>query len=268
MIQMLARLNINYLNIRPKKSDEKCTKHKTTNLIYYGKIKPFCPICQQEKIDAEKQKQDRTNTINIFRKDLKHNSLVDDPNELNYSFDTFKATQGSKEYQMKTMARKIAGEYYQDKNKKFNTLMYGTAGEGKTHLAMSMLNAVNKYSNPPQRCLFINVNSLFLAIKRSFDDPTWQWTEEFAVRKLSGADLLVIDDLGSESAMNMSNGEASNFIQRVLYQITNRQKRIIITTNLTMGQLKKSYNPKLVSRLLAGSKGHQLDFTGIRDKRY
>ena len=94
-----------------------------------------------------------------------------------------------------------------------------------------------------------------------------KWTEQYAVHVLSNADLLVIDDLGSESVMS-AKGEASQFVQRVLYQVTNRQKRIITTTNLTMSELRQAYNAKLVSRLLAGSKGKQLDFSGIQDKRY
>lgn len=265
---MLEAIKINYLNIKPKKSAEKCKIHKDTNLVYYGKVKPFCPVCQQEKIEQEKKQADCKNTADVLRKELVRNSLVDNPNELSYTFDNFKANKGTKEYQMKAMARKIAGEYFKDKDAKFNTLFYGTPGEGKTHLAMAMVNAVNEFSNPPQRCLFVNVTSLFLAIRSSFDNPTEKWTEPYAVHALSNADLLVIDDLGSESVMNSSNSEASQFVQRVLYQVTNRQKRIIVTTNLTMNQLRQAYNPKLVSRLLAGSKGHQLDFTGISDKRY
>ncbi|GAA3626532.1 ATP-binding protein [Lactobacillus hamsteri] len=253
--------------IKTIKTDEKCPIHHV-NLVKIGNCDPFCTLCTREEVNQEKKQLDIANTMNIVRGNLRRNSLVDDPSEFSHTFDNFKAPEGSKEAQMKALARSIAGEYFKDKTTKFNTLMYGTPGEGKTHLAMAMLNAVNKYSDPPQTCLFINVNSLFLAIRDSFDDPTAKWTEKYAVRQLSKVDLLVIDDLGSESAMNASKSEASNFIQRVLYQITNRQKRIIITTNLTMEQLKKSYNPKLISRLLAGSKGHQLDFSGIKDKRY
>lgn len=256
------------IRIPTKQSSKICPIHHT-HMVYTDRFKtPFCMKCQQEKLRNEKKELDQINTKQVVRKELRRNSLVDNPAEYNHTFDNFKATEGTKEANMKAQARKIAGEYFKNPKASFNTLLYGTPGEGKTHLAMAMLNAVNQYSDPPQRCLFVNVTSLFLAIRSSFDNPMEKWTEKYAVRMLSNADLLVIDDLGSESAMNTSKGEASQFVQRVLYQVTNRQNRIIITTNLTLQELKQAYNPKLVSRLLAGSKGHQLDFSGIKDKRY
>lgn len=261
------RVKVAGLSFVVKKSDKICPIHKK-QMVYTDKSpQPFCIKCQHEAVEKRKKELDRTNSVQVIRKDLRQLSLVDDPKEYSYTFDNFKSPSGSKEAQMKDVARKLAGEYYKDRNLNFNTVLYGTPGQGKTHLAMAMLNAVNKFSNPPQRCLFVNVTSLFLAIRSSFDNPMEKWTEQFAVHALSNADLLVIDDLGSESVMS-TKGEASQFVQRVLYQVTNRQKRIIITTNLTMSELRQAYNAKLVSRLLAGSKGKQLDFSGIKDKRY
>lgn len=249
-------------------SDQVCPIHHV-HMVYGDKFpQPFCEKCQHEKTLEEKKQFDRINSVKIARGDLRRVSLVDNASEYNHTFDNFKAVQGSKEWQMKEAARKLAGKYFKDRTAQFNSIMYGTPGEGKTHLAMAMLNAVNQFSDPPQKCLFINVTSLFLAIRDSFDNPLERWTEKYAVKTLSNADLLVIDDLGSESAMSAKKGEASQFVQRVLYQVTNRQKRIIITTNLTMSELRQAYNAKLVSRLLAGSKGKQLDFSGIQDKRY
>ncbi|MBI1722204.1 DNA replication protein [Lactobacillus crispatus] len=249
-------------------SNQVCSIHGI-HMVYSDRFPtPFCEKCQQEELAKTKKQFDRANTEKIARNDLKRLSLVDNHSEYKHTFDNFEAQDGTKEWQMKGAARQLAGKYYQEPHLNMNVIMYGTPGEGKTHLAMAMLNAVNQYSTPPQKCIFINITSLFLAIRNSFDNPMEKWTEKYAVRTLSNADLLVIDDLGSESAMNTSKGEASQFVQRILYQVTNKQHRIIVTTNLTMDELRQTYNPKLVSRLLAGSKGSQLDFSGIKDKRY
>lgn len=255
------------IRVPTRESKEICPKHGV-HYVYLKNIAPFCPKCEAEKLEEDKKNQVEDFKIKSVKRVLKRDSLVDDPTEVDYTFKTFKAPEGTKEAQIKKQTRLLAYRYMKDKSDKFNTVFYGTPGEGKTHLAMSMLNAVNDNAVPSQRCLFVNVNSLLLAIRKSFDNPEWQWTEEYAVNKLKSVDLLVIDDLGSESAMNVNKGEASNFVQRILYQVTNRQKRIITTTNLTLDQLKRVYNPKLVSRLLANSKNSTIDFSGIADKRF
>uniref|UniRef100_UPI00403F2184 hypothetical protein n=1 Tax=Lentilactobacillus hilgardii TaxID=1588 RepID=UPI00403F2184 len=73
-------------------------------------------------------------------------------------------------------------------------------------------------------------------------------------------DLLVLDDLGAEASFKRFDkhnpAQASEYVQRVLYGIVNGRNRTIITTNLSSEQLSTMYNPKLVSRLYTGIKGH------------
>ena len=79
--------------------------------------------------------------------------------------------------------------------------------------------------------------------------------------------MLVLDDLGSESVL-VNNSEASNFTQKVLFRIADyrKNKPNIITTNNTSVQLRKMYNEKIVSRLLAKNSDNIVVFDG-EDRR-
>lgn len=132
---------------------------------------------------------------------------------------------------------------------------------------MAMLKGVNDYANPPKKCLFINVNTLMDRILNSFNNPTEMWTKEYSIKLIGQADLVVLDDLGTESSLT-DKGQASEFVQKLLYRISNRQTELIITTNLSQQQFKRTYNSKIISRLFANTKNSIIDFSGITDKRY
>lgn len=249
--------------------DETCPKHNCKLATIAGRdVKPVCPKCELEKLLAEKKTFDRQITAELSKRWLRRDSLVDDEDTFKCSFDNFKHEPGTQEDRVYQLCHKIAGQYYQYPDAKFNTLLVGTAGTGKSHLAMSMLKAVNDHSQN-QKCLFINTASLFQKIRNSFNDPSEYWTEERAVSKIVAADLVVLDDFGTESNMREKDemSEASQFVQRVLYSIFNSQKRIIITSNLSIDKFKSGYNQKLFSRLTRGAKGHVVDFTQLKDKR-
>ncbi|MCF1797255.1 ATP-binding protein [Lactobacillus mulieris] len=247
--------------------DETCPKHKCKLATIAGRdVKPVCPKCELEKLLAEKKSFDQKITAELSKRWLRRDSLVDDEDTFKCSFDNFKHEAGTQEDRVYQLCHKIAGQYYQYPEAKFNTLLVGTAGTGKSHLAMSMLKAVNDHSKG-QKCLFVNIAELFQKIRNSFNDPSEYWTEGRAVSKITNADLVVLDDLGTEASMRASGDEASQFVQRVLYSILNSQKRIIVTSNLTVEQFQKVYNQKLFSRLTRGAKGHVVDFTQLKDKR-
>lgn len=256
------------IKIPTKEVEQVCPIHKI-RLEQFGNKPPFCRKCVEEQIEKQKKNQIIQFNIDSVKGVLRHDSLIDDPMQYDYTFDTFKAIRGSREGQIKHGARLTAGKYIKFPNNPLHTIFYGLPGEGKTHLAMSMLNAINQYSDPPQKCLFVDVNNLFDRVVHSFNDPTALWTQDYAIKKLSSVDVLVLDDLGSESAMNVNhNNGAGNFIQKILKKVLDKQKRIIFTTNLTKKQLEQTYNPKLVSRMFQYSRGNVFDFSGIKDKRY
>lgn len=280
--------------IPTKKVAEKCPIHGI-NLIVdsYGKGEPFCLKCTQEKVKKEQQDLVSSFKTHQVKEVLTTRSLVSDPEDFKNTFANFKAEKGSKEAQVGNKAYLLAKEFietpsykYKDfwirkenqerKRKKLKllplehgkpltALFYGTPGQGKSHLAMAMLNEINKRSE--QKCLFIDVSKLFRKIYQRKQDFTGWWTEFNAQNLLTSVDVLVLDDLGSESSMTNVTTNATQFRQDFFKQLFDNQKRIIVTTNLTLQQLKEVYNPKIVSRLLSDSNGRRIDFSGISDKR-
>lgn len=253
------------LNI--KTYPDTCSIHTSCHLMGIDGKEPICPKCEQEKIEKEKIAKVEKFKENSIRGVLRRKSLVDDQDTFRCSFENYSTENGTIEAAIKQKARTIAGEYYLHPEKEFNSVLYGTPGTGKTHLSMSMLKAVNENSNPAQKCLFINAETLFGKIKAGFDDHYSWWTVENVVDFLGSVNLLVLDDLGTESSMRQQGDEASNFVQETLKEILDKQRRVIITTNLGSDQLNRVYNPKVVSRILRGSAGHVIDFNDVKDKR-
>lgn len=255
------------IKVPTNKEKAVCPIHHV-HLVSFGKVRPFCPKCEAEEIEKENRKMIDDFKIDNVKGVLKHDSLVDIKDEYDYAFNTFKAQQGTKEAELKHRTKMIAYEAIKRPDKPIHAIFYGTPGEGKTHLAMSILNAVNENADPPQKCLFIDINELINRIYSSFKNTNQLWNKDYAIKKLRSVDLLVLDDIGSESSMKSDTSEASDFIQEILKKVLDGQKRLIITTNLTSHQLLQVYNPKIVSRMFAHSQGYAIDFSGIKDKRY
>lgn len=249
-----------------KRSDKTCSKHSKCHLVYLdgvAKIKPFCPACvQQENIKQQEQMLSSLKEKET-RGYLKGQSLVDRDEVFTYTFDNFKAKNNSPEAVLKEKARLIAGLYLKQPDQKSNSLLYGNAGAGKTHLAMAMLNAVNDNADPMVRCLFISVNKLIREMKNWFNDKTSLWSPKHVTDVVSKANLVVLDDLGAESAT----GTATSFVQDTIFDIYESNQRIITTTNLSMNELYSTYHSRLVSRMQEGYGGKVIDFTKVRDKR-
>ena len=81
-------------------------------------------------------------------------------------------------------------------------------------------------------------------------------------------DVLVIDDLGTDTARVDANKQASDHTYKTLFKVLNARegtKTTIITTNLTYTQLKATYDERITSRLSMNLR--VVDFSMIQDKR-
>lgn len=145
-------------------------------------------------------------------------------------------------------------------------LLMGGCGVGKTHLAVAALIEII-HSGKPGRVAFSNFQDLIQEIQASFDDDH-STTKSEILRPLLEADLLVLDELGSQ--------KPTQFVQDILYYVINtrynEERTTIFTTNYydrsaeaKEETLEQRIGTRLRSRL--AEMADRIEFTGATDHR-
>lgn len=230
---------------------------------------PYCPECVKERIAQKSQseleklknKELYANTYNVLERD----STI--PKELKTAtFDTFIANT-PEERQLLAFAKQQANKYLN--SMVGNTLITGGTGIGKSHLSISIAKAINegyRAKNEPKSVLFISLTEIIKEIKEGWNYGRGaKLTEAEAVKLLTEADYLILDDLG---AKNATLNPKSDWEQDFLFDILNNRENTIINTNLSGSELKEVYNERNASRILKGLEGNTFKAFGIKDKRY
>ena len=145
-------------------------------------------------------------------------------------------------------------------------LLMGGCGTGKTHLAVAALIEIIN-GGKPGRTLFSNFQDLIQEIQASFDSDEVPSKSEL-LRPLLEADLLVLDELGSQ--------KPTTFVQDILYYVINTRYNgelaTIFTTNYydRAGEAKEEtleqrIGTRLRSRL--AEMAERIELTGATDHR-
>lgn len=125
---------------------------------------------------------------------------------------------------------------------KHGLFIHGTPGTGKTHAAAAALKARIRRTVAPG--LFQVLPELAIKLRQAAK----QHTEDELLSTLSGADALVLDDLGAE--------RMTPFVNESLYVLIDRlwreeRRGLIITSNYSLGELAERIGERLVSRIAA-----------------
>ncbi|HPP63002.1 MAG TPA: ATP-binding protein [Anaerolineales bacterium] len=115
-------------------------------------------------------------------------------------------------------------------------LIEGGYGCGKTHLAAAIANFTVNMGTPT---LFITVPDLLDTLRFAYSDP--ETTFEARFEEVRGADLLVLDDFGTQNA--------TGWAQEKLFQIINfryvNKLPTVITTNLMLDEIESRIRSRL-----------------------
>lgn len=124
-----------------------------------------------------------------------------------------------------------------------NLLIYGETGMGKTFLTNCIAKALldNGHS-----VLYLSANELFEQVLGEYLMHQKMELEDL-YKYVYNSELLIIDDLGTELT--------NNFVLSQLFEIINRRHNsglsTLISTNLSMKQLRDKYSERIMSRIVA-----------------
>ena len=135
-------------------------------------------------------------------------------------------------------ARKFGKFYFR------NLFLTGAPGLGKTFLSACIARTVSEKGFSVVYDTAVNVFARFEEQKFARDrEEAGEARDD--TRRYLGCDLLILDDLGSEMT--------TPFVQSALYTLINSRlaadRRTVISSNLSMDQVRQRYTPQIASRL-------------------
>ena len=190
------------------------------------------------------------------------NSLLEDTlKEKNFDIKTLDAVVGrgddkfSPRKNMDNIVSYVTSEYLPNfNNSNTNLLFYGNPGSGKSYLSYCIAKELLDLG-------FLVVYKTSEELIRDLRDIKFNNNAKLE-ELLIECDLLIIDDLGAESKSDFSITELFNLINRKLL----RNKKMLISTNLSLPNITNIYSERIYSRLLGDFKLFKFYSDDIRIK--
>lgn len=203
------------------------------------------------------------------------------------SWDSIKQINKHYAEEMKQKSQQLAKLMLTPDDKPFNVMLEGSPGTGKTSLAVAMIDYIRHHG---YRWGYIKhpdgsadkykryVDVFFLATDEMLELVYHSMSSDIqacnrlqqVVKFAKAADVLVLDDFGTEGGMKGTIRPVHKTMQELMYDINNARfgkKFTIVTTNNTVDELRAMYNVKLISRLIPSNSKHIIDFSGLTDFR-
>ena len=135
-------------------------------------------------------------------------------------------------------------KYADNFNNIYNNLFFtGGCGLGKTYLSSAIANEL--IANGVD-VLYVSSNLLFPILEDLHFNRRVSEKNQYLVEHVFDADLLILDDLGAEFITQFTASELFRIINSRLLD----EKKMIISTNLSVSEIEKKYSPRVFSRIV------------------
>ncbi|MBQ7307753.1 MAG: ATP-binding protein [Clostridia bacterium] len=234
-----------------KKAEEDIISIQQKYEVTLDMLKPnySCKICNDKGyIGAEKC---------ICLKRVYNNLLI---KESNINFDDFEYLEklnldfyeGANTKKSIELLRTVIEKF--DETQRNTFLILGKSGTGKTYAMKSFAKSLSEKGKTVLYLTAFGINNMFLEMTLGGYE-----TKKKILNQLLDADLLLIDDLGTEQIYK--NVTIEN-LYNILDERINLNKRIMISTNLTPNEVLDKYDVRIYSRLFHKGKTLNLHFDG------
>ena len=224
-------------------------KYNRTGEWYYS---PCTPECEQKNDQREWELNRREARVTSLRERSGLSKRMK-----GYSLDNFRPMVSPSA----SRARMRVDQYLEDwnENREAGRGLYfcGDVGSGKTHLAVAVMNELITRKRVPS--LFVTVPELLDNLRGSYNDPGRNLDEWMDAVK--NADLLVLDDLGSE--------RVTEWVRERIFVIVNHRYRealpTIFTSNIGPEELPGKLGERTASRIISMCEGVELTGADYRE---
>ena len=214
-----------------------------------------CPDCQDTGyVNGQKCHCFRQAEIELLYQQSKLKDVLEKENFDTLSYDFFEGEQLAAFQSAVNKCRDFARSFSRLGS---NLFFYGTVGTGKTFLS----NCIARESiEGGHSVIYFSASSLFDTLSRNAFDYKNQESLDYLYNDLYNCDLLVIDDLGTEQSTPFTLSHLFTCLNERLI----RRKSMIISTNLSLPELKERYQDRIFSRITSNFEFCKLTGPDIR----
>lgn len=233
---ILKKLNIDESYFKP---NFECNLCNDTGFVTKNYQTVMCSCLKQKLLNLE------YNKCNI--------SKLDKENFSNFNFNLYSDEINKEKYNSNIspkenikIIKQIAENFistFDDPNSK-NLLFTGNTGLGKTFLCNCIANEILKSGKT------VLYQTAPVMLESIIDYRFGKNTDKNICDNIYSVDLLIIDDLGTETTNSLKSTELFNIINTRLLNNSNTITKTIISTNLNINNLPKTYDERMVSRFI------------------